>query len=285
PRHSTPPEKRGVGLVFQDYALFPHLTVVDNVRFGLTGVSATAQQRQAMETLARVGMVDQAHSYPHTLSGGQQQRVALARALAPQPRVLLLDEPFSGLDIGLRNQVRDETLHLLKQNGAATMIVTHDPEEAMFLADRIALMHDGSLTQIGTPVDLYCRPDTAFAAEFFGEVNRLTGQVGDELVPTPFGELSASGFASGTPVEILIRPEALRLAASGPNIGNQDARVEAARLLGRTSLIHLAVPTEGGETIHIHARMPGQFLPAEESFVTIELDRGQTFIFPLVECA
>ena len=281
PGRSMPPEKRGVGLVFQDYALFPHLTVVDNVRFGLTGQSGAAQQRRAMDTLAMVGMVDLAHAYPHTLSGGQQQRVALARALAPRPRVLLLDEPFSGLDVGLRSQVRDETLHLLKQNGAATMIVTHDPEEAMFLADRIALMRDGAVVQMGAPVDLYCRPQSAFAAEFFGEVNRLTGRTADGTVETPLGVVEATALADDTDVEILIRPEGLRLTEAGPHSGGVTARVEAARLLGRTSLIHLTVPTRGGDTVHMHARMPGQFLPAEASFVSITLDHAQAFVFAI----
>src|SRR5690606_25015082 len=128
----------------------------------------------------------------HMLSGGQQQRVALARALAPQPRVLLLDEPFSGLDTRLRGQVRDETLHVLKRNGAATMIVTHDPEEAMFLSDRIALMREGRIVQIGSPVDLYCRPVDAFAASFFGEVNRLRGVVREGRVDTPLGPVDAT---------------------------------------------------------------------------------------------
>lgn len=278
---SMPPEKRGVGLVFQDYALFPHLTALDNVRFGLTGLSGAAQRHRAMDTLAMVGMVDYAHAYPHTLSGGQQQRVALARALAPQPRVLLLDEPFSGLDVGLRSQVRDETLHLLKQNGAATMIVTHDPEEAMFLADRIALMRDGAVVQVGAPVNLYCHPVSAFAAEFFGEVNRLTGRTSNGSAETPLGTIEAAGLADDTDVEILIRPEGLRLTQAGPHSRGVTARVEAARLLGRTSLIHLTVPTHGGDTVHMHARMPGQFLPAEASFVSIALDSAQAFVFPI----
>ncbi len=281
---AVPPERRGVGLVFQDYALFPHLSVLDNVRFGLTALSGEAQRKRALETLGQVGMAGYADSFPHHLSGGQQQRVALARALAPNPAVLLLDEPFSGLDARLREQVRDETLHVLKQNGAATMLVTHDPEEAMFLADRIALMRAGEVVQIGNPVDLYTRPVNAFAAEFFGEVNRLAGVVRGGVVETPAGPIPTE-IADGTAVDVLIRPEALKLSAqptATAPIGELPvlARVMAARLLGRTSLIHLDVPDGKGGAVHLHSRMPGQFLPPEQSHVSVCMDLCQAFVFP-----
>ncbi len=282
-RRSMPPERRGIGLVFQDYALFPHLTVLDNVRFGLTEIAGGGRRRRALATLRQVGMADMADAYPHMLSGGQQQRVALARALAPRPGVLLLDEPFSGLDARLRAQVRDETLHVLKQNGAATMIVTHDPEEAMFLADRIALMRDGGIVQTGSPVDLYCRPADAFAAGFFGEVNRLPGTVDGGHVATPLGRVPAPGHQEGGAVDVLIRPEGLRLEVTADDAGGDGAavrgRVEAARLLGRTSLIHLSVRDGASGDLHLHARMPGQFLPTEQSYVSIALDPRQAFVF------
>jgi iron(III) transport system ATP-binding protein len=276
---SLPAERRGVGIVFQDYALFPHLNVLDNVRFGLSGMAARDQRGRAREVLGQIGMDGLREAYPHMLSGGQQQRVALARALAPQPKVMLLDEPFSGLDVTLRQQVRDETLHLLKENGTATLLVTHDPEEAMFLADRIALMRAGRLVQVGAPVDLYCAPANTFAASFFGEVNAMDGTVSAGRVETPFGPLTARPLADGTDVTVMIRPEGLRVALTGGGIGGLRARVETSRLLGRSSLIHLSVPDGSGHYIHMHARTSGVFLPAEDSYVTVSLDPTQAFVF------
>ena len=279
PRGAVPPERRGIGLVFQDFALFPHLTVLNNVGFGVAA-SGDLRRRQALEALDQVGMVPFADVYPHTLSGGQQQRVALARALAPRPRVLLLDEPFSGLDARLRHKVRDDTLHVLKRSATATLLVTHDPEEALFLADRVALMCEGRLEQVGAPVDLYCRPASAFAARFFGEVNRLPGIVANGAVATPFGAIDAGGLADGTPAEVLIRPEGLALATSG----TVSARVDAARLLGRTSLVHLSVLGRGQRALcHLHAQIPGPYLPAEGATVGVSLDPRQAFVFAASE--
>ena len=297
-----PPEDRSVGLVFQDYALFPHLSVEDNVAFGLRGLAAAARKARVGDALRKVGMAGSAKTFPHTLSGGQQQRVALARALAPAPRLMLLDEPFSGLDSQLRHQVRDETLHVLKQSGAATLMVTHDPEEAMFMADRIALMRRGRIVQVGRPSDLYCAPADAFVAGFFGEINRFDGVVSGDRVVTPFGDVAAPDLGDGTAVEILIRPEALRLqplpAASGSTSGSAGgpagvppagaARVLASRMLGRSSLVHLSVDRrcengaggEEGDHLHLHARIPGRFLPAENDRLAVHLDRSQTFVFP-----
>jgi iron(III) transport system ATP-binding protein len=274
----VPPEARGVGLVFQDFALFPHLSVLDNVAFGLRGPAAERHAR-AREVLRRVGVEDQAGRYPHVLSGGQQQRVALARALAPQPHVMLLDEPFSGLDARLRDQVRDSTLHVLKESGAASLLVTHDPDEAMFMADRIAVMREGALVQVGTPVELYCRPADAFVARFFGETNSIAARVERGGAMTPFGPVP-SRLPEGSAAEVLIRPEALKLRAQANGADPRAARVLAARMLGRSTLVHLAVDGAGGAKLHLHARVPGRFLPAEGSAWTVELDLDQSFVFP-----
>lgn len=154
----VPPENRGVGLVFQDYALFPHLTILQNVEFGLTALSKSEAREQAMLVLSRVGLEDRANQYPHILSGGEQQRVALARALAPRPGILLMDEPFSGLDSRLRETVREQSLELLRETRSTAIIVTHDAEEALRVGDQIALIRDGKLIQEGTGHNLYYHP-------------------------------------------------------------------------------------------------------------------------------
>ena len=279
----TPPEDRGVGLVFQDFALFPHLSVARNVAFGLRGVSGAETKARVAAALEQVSMAEYAEAYPHMLSGGQQQRVALARALAPQPRVMLLDEPFSGLDLRLRNQIRDDTLHVLKESGTSTLMVTHDPEEAMFMADRIALMRRGKIVQVGRPTDLYGNPANAFAASFFGDINKLEGVVEAGSVITPFGRVAAAGLAEGAPVEVLIRPEALRLSRPAQNGAETEglARVMASRMLGRTSLVHLTSLDEGEDAPHLHARIPGSYLPQEDEVLQVQLDLSQTFVFPL----
>ncbi|MGD1876215.1 MAG: ABC transporter ATP-binding protein [Kiloniellaceae bacterium] len=277
-----PPEDRSVGLVFQDYALFPHLTIAENVAFGLRRLSGAERRQRVADALDLVGMAGSAGVYPHTLSGGQQQRVALARALAPRPRVMLLDEPFSNLDARLRQQVRDDTLHVLKQSGTTTLMVTHDPEEAMFMADRIALMRAGRMVQLGTPANLYYQPVDAFAASFFGEINYLEGIVEAGEVATPFGAVAAGKLPEGSPVQVLIRPEALHLTPvdDGCPVPPHSVAVMAARLMGRTSLVHLRSLELPDGAPHFHARVPGRFLPPEKQCLAVALDRAQAFVFP-----
>ena len=271
PGAALPPERRHVGLIFQDYALFPHLSIIDNVAFGISRGQALADAQSALD---KVGLGDRARSYPHMLSGGEQQRVALARALAPRPRVMLMDEPFSGLDVRLRDRVRDETLALLAATGAAVLLVTHDPEEAMRMADRIALMRSGRVVQLGTPYDLYNRPADAGAARFFAEANTIRARVGaDGRVETPLGTLQAGGIAAGTPVEVLIRPHAIR-----PESGGQGvlARVIRARLLGADSLVEMSVGDDG---MVVAARVAPPILPAGGAEMRLSLDLGQCFVF------
>ncbi len=209
-----PPEQRRVGLVFQDYALFPHLTVADNVRFGLK--RGARGDSQAEEALAAVGLGHHAASYPHALSGGEQQRVALVRAIAPHPRVLLMDEPFSGLDSRLRERVRHDTLDIVRKRGVTAIMVTHDPAEAMAVGDRIALMRAGRLVQVASPAELYRRPVDLEAARFFSEVNEFQGLVRAEGIDLPTGRLGAGGLAEGAVATVAVRPQDLRVDKAPP---------------------------------------------------------------------
>ncbi len=278
---NVPPERRNVGLMFQDAALFPHLTVLENVMFGLDRLTTRQRRARAMEFLEKLGMEDYATRYPHLLSGGQQQRVALARALAPGPGLMLLDEPFSALDARLRDRIRDDTLHLLKSAGAGTLLVTHDPEEAMFMADRIALMKDGRILQMDRPETLYCHPVDPFVATFFGDVNRMEGVVRNGRIETPLGEMDAKGLGEGERGLVLVRPEAVRVVmVSEPTNTHRDTHVIMSRLLGRNSLVHICVHDQRNREYHLHSTMPGVFLPPENQRVELHVNPSQVFVFP-----
>ena len=215
------PSRRGVGMVFQDYALFPHLNVLQNVLFGLHGRPQKEALEQAQHILNLVGLSVFTRRFPHELSGGQQQRVSLARALAPQPRLMLLDEPFSNLDAALRSSTRAEVRSILKGTGVTTVLVTHDQEEALSFADRIALMRAGRLEQVGTPREVYAAPRTVFCASFLGRTNLMQGQAQGLSATTALGTLELSEPAQGL-VMLSLRPEQLELGDSGVVVVVQD---------------------------------------------------------------
>ena len=281
PDHMTPAEDRGIGLVFQDYALFPHMTVYDNIVYSLRGnkalhLSSAQIDQKIKDALDHVDLAEYAQAMPHELSGGQQQRVALARALAPEPHLILLDEPYSGLDSRLRERIRDDMLHILKELNTSVLMVTHDSEEAMFMSDQIMVMRKGYIEQSGRPIDLYCRPQSPFVAEFFGEVNRIDGMVKNQQFKTPFGTYPMTHGNDGDPAALVIRHEGLLV----HNDSTPNAEIVETRLLGRYTFIHLSMEIESGEELHLHARIPGlnMFSPGDK--VALAIDESQAFIFP-----
>ncbi len=268
------PEKRNVGLMFQDFALFPHLTILDNVAFGLTALPREEAVRQSMAMLARVGLQHYADQYPHILSGGEQQRVALARALVPRPAVVLMDEPFSGLDVHLRDSMQEQTLQLLRETRATAVIVTHNREEAMRLGDRVAVMRAGRLVQIGKAEELYRTPADLFVARLFSDINEISYPVVGGAIQTPIGNLRAPGLVEGESAILCLRQRAIYLRPAGTGL---YGRVLHVRFLG--DVAHVEVGIQGFEGI-LKVRMLEALAPAKGEEVGIEINPANALVFP-----
>jgi iron(III) transport system ATP-binding protein len=282
PRTFVPPDRRKVGMVFQDYALFPHLTIRQNVGYGLgrdRGRHGTLpgfgrrwhwwrrrsdreqhhhdgiNDRRVDEVLEMVGLSRSASRLPHQLSGGEQQRVALARALAPNPAIILLDEPFSNLDPGLRTQVRSDVRRILKDSGTSAIFVTHDQDEALILADWVGVMLAGRVVQLGAPEEIYATPNSLAVAAFMGDANLIDGQANDGTVVTELGKLPLSNVAHG-PVKVVVRPEVVRI-----DLAPQDQpglEVVAREFYGHDQVIQVRLSSG----VLLRARStPDQYLP------------------------
>ena len=242
------PDKRRIGMVFQEGALFPHLSVAGNLAF------SGARPARVDECLELVGLRSRALSYPHELSGGERQRVALARALAADPEVVLLDEPFAALDEGLRVALREEVAQILRRAGASALLVTHNQEEALSLADVVGVMRDGRIEQFGAPEDVYARPLTRWVAEFLGDADVLPGTAGSGMVDSELGRFPAGGDQRG-PVEIVLRPEGLSLS---PDNGTGTADGSAATVVGRSYFGHdQLVELELASGLRVRSRTSG----------------------------
>ena len=276
---NVPPEKRPISYVFQDFALFPHMTVLENVSFA---AGSKSNKKQLIDQVIHLAKVENfLEKYPHSLSGGEQQRVALARSIAVQPKLLLLDEPFSDLDINLKREIIDDTLHLINSLESSAIVVTHNAEEAMFLSDAILVMEKGKLIQIGTPHDIYFKPSNLYVASLFGETNIFQSKVEDNTCLTPLGRIKTCNLSNNQDVDVVVRPEAIKLnLEKSPLLNPNSGVVVDSKFLGNSAIIHMTVNDEKNNKHHIHSKVMGNFLPPPASSVSVTLDEDHVFIFP-----
>ncbi|MFT4091169.1 MAG: ABC transporter ATP-binding protein [Asticcacaulis sp.] len=269
-----PPENRGIGFVFQDYALFPHLTIAENIGFGLKHLSSAERNERIATLLQMVRLSDKAKQYPSALSGGEQQRIALIRALARQPRLILLDEPFSGLDAHLKSEVREATLNVLEHSGAAALVVTHDAEEALSMGHSLALMDKGQIIQTGTPQACYLNPVSIAAARLLGETNLVPARVENGFVVSGFGRVFKPVISSASDVTLCLRPEAFQVvSANTPDA--VTVRITESRYHGAYS--DLMLEAADGSKAHAHVSSLTPFARNETVHVKIEPDLSSVF--------
>jgi iron(III) transport system ATP-binding protein len=271
-RHFVPPEHRSVGMVFQDFALFPHFTVAANIAYGLQKLSKTDKAARVQQMLDVTHLQGLGARYPHELSGGQQQRVALARALAPQPTVLLLDEPFAALNDSLRESVRDELSSILRATGTTAVLVTHDIKDAFAVADRVAIMQEGELLQIGTPEDIYSHPKNGYVAHFFGKTNLLDAEHVDGGLKTPVGVVPANGHVvnGDAAVTVSIRPEYIELVPYEETDAPRG-RVSKIKFAGQYKELTLCMDGEIRPKCHLTVYVPADTEVATDQMVRVRL--------------
>ncbi len=270
-------EKRKIGFLFQDYALFPHLTVEENIKYPINFKNSNYTIEDIIDLIK---LPNSLNKYPHELSGGEQQRVALARSIIAQPDLLLLDEPFSSLDLNLREEVRDDTLHFLQKSNVSSIIVTHDPFEAMFISNQISIINNtGEIVQTGSPNELYNQPINSYVTEFFGETNLFTGRVTNSFVDTPIGKVKTKVELENKEVTVHVRPKGIKLSKKPTPVNGVKGTVMASKMMGSFSFIHISVLNNNNEIVHVHSHMPSNFIPDESSAVEIEIDESQTFVF------
>ena len=274
-----PTERRGVGMVFQDYALFPHLSVLDNVKFGLARKAAAKADAEALAALERVGLAKRASDFPHALSGGEQQRVALIRALMPGPQILLMDEPFSNLDRRNRARIRDETARILRDSGTTVIIVTHEPDDAIRMTDRVMLLESGRIVQDGPSEILYRHPTSLVVARFFSDFNELPGVSQGGVVDTPIGRFAATGVADGTQLVVCLRPHDIHVDDATTNSALRGT-VTSHSFIRDEQLVTLWVP---GLTAPLQVRAPVHIDAAIGDQIGFHLRADDALVFPAID--
>lgn len=271
-----PPEKRGIGFLFQEYALFPHLTVLDNVLFGLADRKSQAAKNRAIELLSKTGVVKLSDSYPTNLSGGEQQRIALARALAPSPRLILMDEPFSSLDTQLRDNMRKLTLDLLHEVDMTSLIVTHDADDALRMADKVAVMRDGRIVQFDNPENIYANPSDGMVAGLFGRVNSMRALRQSNMIKSSFGQLRDEGVEGF--VSLMVRPHDIALEADeagGSKAVHFQALVTRVRKIGYDTFVDIKLDDDSFWEVQLR----GGYAPEEKSQATFHINPKNLMIF------
>ena len=284
---SKPTEERGFGLVFQESNLFPHLNVFKNISFGSKKKKYKDIQKEAFDMLKKIGLPHYANVYPEQLSSGQKQLIAIIRSLITKPKLLMMDEPFANLDQRLKNKIRDITLHLLQKSSTTALIVTHDPDDALFMGDFIAVMNKGKILQFDTPVNIYNKPVSPFVARFFGETISFKSKIVNGSVKSIFGSIKIPKNKikkNNDEVEIILRPESLNISLNKSNKKNNKVKgkIIAIKYIGDNSYLHLDIATKSIKK-HIHIKIPGKFIPPKNKICYININNNNFFIFSYKE--